>query len=163
MVKKLVPSEKQRKNLKPFPKEHVEKYMLLTQLFHYRDHTSKHSFLEFLRTKEASGVAYSLSKAMHYFGAPVVLQSDNGKEFVAEVVKSLAEVKKVCFIQAHTPHPQTIHSHAQTRNTQHTHNSYTRTTNRDGRITRSPRAVWNSPMARRRTSSTPSAPNTDSL
>ena len=45
-----------------------------------------------LKTKEMAGVAECLWRVISLFGAPVALHSDNGKEFVNEVVDELASV-----------------------------------------------------------------------
>lgn len=43
-----------------------------------------------LKTNETAEVAYELMKIFLTFGAPCVLQSDNGREFVADVIKELS-------------------------------------------------------------------------
>jgi hypothetical protein len=109
-VKELVPKDADLAKLlakNPLPsKEHVEKYMLLKYLFHYRDHTSKHTVLKFLPNKTASSVCHALVECIDLFGASEVLQNDNGTEFVAEVVKNLVKSRSIVYIQGRPYHPQ---------------------------------------------------------
>lgn len=56
-------------------------------VLHYQDHLSKYHFLRPLTSKRASEVAYHLLQIFFDFGAPAILQSDNGKEFVAKVIQ----------------------------------------------------------------------------
>ena len=53
---------------------------------------TKFCILGGLFSKRASEVAYQLIDIFLMFGAPQVLQSDNGPEFIAAVVKELMEV-----------------------------------------------------------------------
>lgn len=55
--------------------------------FHYQDHLSKYHFLRPLRSKTAVEVANHLFQIFIDFGAPQILQSDNGREFTALVIK----------------------------------------------------------------------------
>lgn len=58
-------------------------------ILHTKDHFSKYSWCYALRSKEAEGVAEKLLQQFYQFGVPRILQSDNGKEFVAKVIKVL--------------------------------------------------------------------------
>ena len=50
---------------------------------HYQDHFFKISILHPLMRKEAAEVAHTLvTQVFTVFGCPVILQSDNGREFV---------------------------------------------------------------------------------
>ncbi|CAF0752405.1 unnamed protein product [Brachionus calyciflorus] len=54
-----------------------------------QDHTTKFCILRPLRCKEARGVAVELINIFSILGCPEILQSDNGKEFVAKIIKEL--------------------------------------------------------------------------
>ena len=56
-------------------------------IMHYQDHLSKYHFLRPLTSKTAKEVAENLLKIFVDFGAPSILQSDNGREFTANVIK----------------------------------------------------------------------------
>ena len=58
-------------------------------ILQYQDHTTKFCILRPLRSKEAKGVAVELINIFSILGCPEILQSDNGKEFVAKVIKEL--------------------------------------------------------------------------
>lgn len=76
-------------------------------LMNYQDHTTKFTHLRPLRSKEASGVAVELLKIFLEFGAPAILQSDNGKEFVAQVITELSMLWKDCkIIRGRPRHPE---------------------------------------------------------
>lgn len=51
-----------------------------------KDHFSKFSWAYSLRTKEAEPAAEKLLQQFYSFDPPHILQSDNGKEFVAKVI-----------------------------------------------------------------------------
>ena len=55
-------------------------------ILQYQDHTTKFCILRPLRCKEARGVAIELINIFSILGCPEILQSDNGKEFVAKVI-----------------------------------------------------------------------------
>lgn len=55
----------------------------------YQDHLSKFVCLRPLKTKTAAEVAYNLIDVFCFFGAPSVLQSDNGREFSNHVINEL--------------------------------------------------------------------------
>lgn len=58
-------------------------------ILHTKDHFSKFSWCYPLCSKEAEAVANNLLQQFYLFGVPRILQSDNGKEFVAKVIKVL--------------------------------------------------------------------------
>jgi transposase InsO family protein len=55
----------------------------------YQDHLTKYCVLRPLSTKRAAEVAYQLMDIFLLFGAPQILQSDNGSEFTASVITEL--------------------------------------------------------------------------
>jgi hypothetical protein len=58
-----------------------------TLILNYQDHNTKFLYLRTLKKKTARGVAFELLTSFLIQAAPLVLQSDNGREFVAEVIK----------------------------------------------------------------------------
>lgn len=58
-------------------------------VLNYQDHLSKFVNLRPLKTKTAAEVAYHLIDIFCVFGAPSVLQSDNGKEFVNATINEM--------------------------------------------------------------------------
>ena len=58
-------------------------------ILHTKDHFTKFSWAYPLKTKEAESVAEKLLQQFYLFGASRILQSDNGKEFVAKIIKVL--------------------------------------------------------------------------
>ena len=76
-------------------------------LFHYQDHFYKLSILSPLQTKSAHEVAHVLVKdVISMIGPPVILQSDNGKEFVAEIIGHIAAITGMKIIRGRPRHPQ---------------------------------------------------------
>jgi len=61
-------------------------------IMHYKEHLTKFSFLRPLTHKKASEVAKELLPIFLTYGAPRVLQSDNGREFTATVIAELASL-----------------------------------------------------------------------
>ncbi|XP_071055094.1 KRAB-A domain-containing protein 2-like [Onthophagus taurus] len=55
----------------------------------YQDHLTKFVILRPLESKRAEEVAYHLVDIFTTFGAPVVLQSDNGREFCNRIIEEL--------------------------------------------------------------------------
>ena len=53
----------------------------------YQDHLTKFVMLRPLKSKRAAEVALNLLDIFCEIGAPVILQSDNGREFVNEVIR----------------------------------------------------------------------------
>lgn len=58
-------------------------------ILHCRDHFSKYSWAFPMKTKEARFIAEHLLSLFYQFGPCKILQSDNGKEFTAQVIKDL--------------------------------------------------------------------------
>ena len=76
-------------------------------ILHMRDHFSKFNWAYPLKSKRALEVADKLVDTFHLFGAPKILQSDNGKEFVAMVIKELINTwKGLVIINGRPRHPQ---------------------------------------------------------
>lgn len=76
-------------------------------LLNYQDHSTKFLYLRPLKTKRAAEVAVELLKIFLEQGAPVILQSDNGREFTAEIIKELVVLWPECKIVHGRPrHPQ---------------------------------------------------------
>lgn len=77
-------------------------------LLHYQDHLTKFSVLRPLVTKSAAEVASELYGIFCDFGCPEILQSDNGREFVNQIIEKLVEFWPGCRIVHGQPrHPQT--------------------------------------------------------
>ena len=64
-------------------------------IMHYQDHLTKFSVLRSLKTKRAAEVAYQLTGIFLLLGAPYILQSDNGREFTANVITELKHIKLI--------------------------------------------------------------------
>lgn len=76
-------------------------------LLNYQDHSTKFLYLRPLQTKKATEVAFELLKIFLEQGAPVILQSDNGREFTAEIIKEMVLLWPECKIVHERPrHPQ---------------------------------------------------------
>lgn len=58
-------------------------------IMNYQDHLTKFVTLKPLKTKRAEEIAYILMKIYTTFGAPAILHSDNGREFVNSVINEL--------------------------------------------------------------------------
>ncbi|XP_025266504.1 KRAB-A domain-containing protein 2-like [Camponotus floridanus] len=61
-------------------------------IMNYQDHLTKFTILRPLKTKTAEEVAYQFIDIFCLFGAPCILQSDNGREFINKIIKSLADM-----------------------------------------------------------------------
>src|ERR1044072_6844187 len=61
-------------------------------ILHVRDHFSRYSWAKPLISKEPIVIAGILYEIFCQFEPPVILQSDNGKEFTSRVIISLAEL-----------------------------------------------------------------------
>jgi transposase InsO family protein len=74
----------------------------------YQDHFSKFNVLFPLKTKTALEVARSLiHEVFSVIGAPVILQSDNGKEFCNSVIKEVMKLWPNCkMVRGRPRHPQ---------------------------------------------------------
>ncbi|XP_023312526.1 KRAB-A domain-containing protein 2-like [Anoplophora glabripennis] len=58
----------------------------------YQDHLTKFVLLRALTSKRAAEVTYNLNDIFLTIGAPCILQSDNGREFVNNVISELASL-----------------------------------------------------------------------
>lgn len=58
-------------------------------IMNYQDHLTKFVLLKPLKTKRAEEIAYNLMEIYTTFGAPAILHSDNGREFVNSVINEL--------------------------------------------------------------------------
>ncbi|CAF1185028.1 unnamed protein product [Didymodactylos carnosus] len=71
------------------------------------NHFSKFSWAYPLQNKSATEVAKCLRGLCYVFGPPRLLHSDNGREFVADVVQELkALFPGMCFVRGRPRHPQ---------------------------------------------------------
>ena len=61
-------------------------------IMNYQDHLTKFTILRPLKTKTAVEVAYQLMDIFCMFGAPFILQSDNGCKFVNKIIENLADM-----------------------------------------------------------------------
>ncbi|XP_046749858.1 KRAB-A domain-containing protein 2-like [Diprion similis] len=59
-------------------------------ILNYQEHLTKFVLLRPLKTKTAAKVAYVLIDLFCVFGAPAVLQPDNGSEFVNSIINELS-------------------------------------------------------------------------
>jgi len=76
-------------------------------ILHYQDHHDKMSYLCAMEDKKPKTVAFHLLPLFLQQGAPLILQSDNGREFVAKVIEELLKTWKECKIVHGSPrHPQ---------------------------------------------------------
>ena len=76
-------------------------------IFHAKDHFSKYSWLYPLKSKEAINVAETLKSIFYQFGPPRILQSDNGREFVARVILDLTKLwPGLLIINGRPRHPE---------------------------------------------------------
>ncbi|XP_072400941.1 KRAB-A domain-containing protein 2-like [Diabrotica undecimpunctata] len=78
-------------------------------ILNYQDHLSKFVSLRPLKTKTAVEVATHLVNIFCIFGAPSVLQSDNGREFVNSIIEKL----KMMWPQLRIVHGKPRHSQSQ--------------------------------------------------
>jgi hypothetical protein len=65
-------------------------------ILHYQDHHDKMSFLRALPNKAATTIAAVLLILFLQQGATVILQSDNGKAFVAKIIGELMKLWPIC-------------------------------------------------------------------
>lgn len=74
---------------------------------HARDHFTKFSWTTALFSKEAKEVASFLFQLFTAFGPPTILQTDNGKEFTANIIRKLTEMwPTIRIINGRPRHPQ---------------------------------------------------------
>ena len=73
----------------------------------YQDHLTKFCVLKPLTSKRASEVAYQLLDIFLLFGAPEILQSDNGSEFTACIITELKQLwPELVLVHGKPRHPQ---------------------------------------------------------
>jgi len=58
-------------------------------IMNYQDYLTKYVILKPLKSKRAEEIAYNLIDIYTLFGAPAILQPDNGREFVNSVINEL--------------------------------------------------------------------------
>jgi transposase InsO family protein len=76
-------------------------------VLHMRDHFTRFSWTRPLFTKRAAEVATALFDIFCMFGPPCILQSDNGKEFTASLVKEVINLwPDITIINGRPRHPQ---------------------------------------------------------
>ncbi len=76
-------------------------------ILHYQDHHDKMSYLRAIPDKEAKTMALELVSLFLMQGAPVISQSDNGREFVAKIIDEMLLIWKECKIVHGSPrYPQ---------------------------------------------------------
>ena len=78
-------------------------------ILNYQDHLTKYVTLRVLTCKRAEAVAAKLLEIFLTFGVPVVLQSDNGREFVNSIIEELKEY----WPELHIVHGKPRHSQSQ--------------------------------------------------
>jgi len=61
-------------------------------IMNYQDHLTKFTILRPLKSKTDEEVAYQLMGIFCMFGAPFILQSDNGHEFANKIIQNLADM-----------------------------------------------------------------------
>jgi IS30 family transposase len=73
----------------------------------YQDHMTKFVVLRPLKSKRETEVAMQILDIFLLFGAPNILQSDNGAEFTASIISQLKDLWPECKIVHGKPrHPQ---------------------------------------------------------
>ena len=76
-------------------------------ILHYQDHALKFSILRPLTGKSADLVAFALFEIFCIIGAPLILHTDNGKEFTASVIVALQILwPSMQLINGRARHPQ---------------------------------------------------------
>ncbi|XP_068209297.1 KRAB-A domain-containing protein 2-like [Palaemon carinicauda] len=73
----------------------------------YQDHLTKFCVLRPLTSKRAAEVAFQLADIFLLLGAPVILQSDNGSEFTAQIITELRSLwPELSIVHGKPRHPQ---------------------------------------------------------
>ncbi|XP_068247997.1 KRAB-A domain-containing protein 2-like [Palaemon carinicauda] len=73
----------------------------------YQDHLTKFCVLRPLTSKLAAEVAFQLADIFLLLGAPVILQSDNGSEFTAQIITELRSLwPELSIVHGKPRHPQ---------------------------------------------------------
>ena len=77
----------------------------------YQDHKTKFVVLQPLKSKRATDVVMQILDIFLLFGAPNILQSDNGAEFTVSIISQLKDLWPECKIIHGKPrHPQSQES-----------------------------------------------------
>ncbi len=72
-------------------------------ILHYQDHCDKMSYLTAMPDREAKTIAMESVPILLMQGEPVILQSDNGREFVAKIIDEMLKIWKDCKIVHGSP------------------------------------------------------------
>ena len=72
----------------------------------YQDHLTKFVILRPLTSKRACEVVFQLVDTFRLLGALVILQSDNGSEFTAVVIRELKLLPELGLVHGKPRHPQ---------------------------------------------------------
>ncbi|XP_071181569.1 KRAB-A domain-containing protein 2-like [Mytilus edulis] len=77
-------------------------------ILNYQDNLTKFGVIECLSSKRAAEVAYKLfTNVFLVFGAPHILQSDNGREFTANIILELKQLwPELVIVHGKPRHPQ---------------------------------------------------------
>ncbi|CAB4395070.1 unnamed protein product [Rhizophagus irregularis] len=76
-------------------------------ILHVREHFSRYSWAKPLTSKEPAAIAGILYEIFCQFGPPIILQSDNGKEFTAQIIKNLVDLwPGLKLVNGRPRHPQ---------------------------------------------------------
>ncbi|GBC52214.1 KRAB-A domain-containing protein 2-like [Rhizophagus irregularis DAOM 181602=DAOM 197198] len=76
-------------------------------ILHVRDHFSRYSWAKPLTSKEPAAIAGILYEIFCQFGPPIILQSNNGKEFTAQIIKNLVDLwPGLKLVNGRPRHPQ---------------------------------------------------------
>ena len=88
---------------KLYPKNNSEFNYLLCAI----DHFSKYAKTYLMKTKSSEEVLKYLKSFINEIGTPHIIQTDNGGEFTAKIIKNYLKEKKILFINSSAYHPQT--------------------------------------------------------
>ena len=82
-------------------------YMNCKWIMVYQDHLTTFCVLKPLTSKHAAEVAYQLVDVFLLFGAPTILQSDNGFQFTANIITELKQLwPDMKLVHGKPRHPQ---------------------------------------------------------
>ena len=87
---------------KLYPKNNSEFNYLLCAI----DHFSKYAKTYLMITKSSEEVLKNLKSFINEIGTPHIIQTDNGGEFTAKIIKNYLKEKKILFINSSLYHPQ---------------------------------------------------------
>ncbi len=77
-------------NMKAYPEGKMK------LIFDYQDRHEKMNYLHTMPKGEAKSIALELVPLFLIQGAPVILQSDNGRQFVAAIIDEMLKIWKDC-------------------------------------------------------------------